>query len=75
MCTTRKPGPASGRGQTCRDPASSTQVGRSAETRGAVRIGRTLSINPGSEYNDGILRGVIVTLAEKGLKHHQLLAG
>ena len=56
MCTTRTPGPASGRG--C-----------------AARIGRTLSINPGSEYNDGILRGVIVTLAEKGLKHHQLLAG
>jgi len=45
------------------------------ESRGAVRIGRTLSINPGSEYNDGILRGVIVTLSEKGLKHHQLLAG
>jgi Icc-related predicted phosphoesterase len=45
------------------------------ESRGAVKIGRTLSINPGSEYNDGILRGVIVTLSEKGLKHHQLLAG
>jgi Icc-related predicted phosphoesterase len=45
------------------------------ESRGAVRIGRTLSINPGSEYNDGILRGVIVTLAENGLRHHQLLAG
>jgi Icc-related predicted phosphoesterase len=45
------------------------------ESRGAVRIGRTLSINPGSEYNDGILRGVIVTLADKALKHHQLLAG
>jgi len=45
------------------------------ESRGAVRIGRTLSINPGSEYNDGILRGVIVTLSENGLKHHQLLAG
>jgi Icc-related predicted phosphoesterase len=45
------------------------------ESRGAVRIGRTLSINPGSEYNDGILRGVIVTLADNGLTHHQLLAG
>jgi Icc-related predicted phosphoesterase len=45
------------------------------ESRGAVKIGRTLSINPGSEYNDGILRGAIVTLSEKGLKRHQLLAG
>jgi uncharacterized protein len=45
------------------------------ESRGAVKIGRTLSINPGSEYNDGILRGAIVTLSENGLKRHQLLAG
>ena len=75
MCTTRKAGPASGRGSDLPGPRvvdPGRQVGR---TRGAVRIGRTLSINPGSEYDDGILRGVIVTLSEKGLKHHQLLAG
>ena len=45
------------------------------ELRGTAKIGRTLSINPGSEYNDGILRGVIVTLSDKGMKRHQLLAG
>lgn len=45
------------------------------ESRGATKIGRTLCLNPGSEYSDGILRGAIVTLSDKGLKHHQLLAG
>jgi Icc-related predicted phosphoesterase len=45
------------------------------ESRGAVRIGRTLCINPGSEYGDGVLRGVIVTLGEKGVTRHQLLSG
>ena len=45
------------------------------ESRGAVKIGRTLCINPGSEYNDGILRGAILTLSEKGFRRHQLLAG
>ncbi len=45
------------------------------ESRGAVRIGRTVCINPGSEYADGVLRGAIVTLSEKGIVRHQLLAG
>ncbi len=45
------------------------------ESRGATKIGRTLCLNPGSEYSDGILRGAIVTLSHQGLKHHQLLAG
>jgi Icc-related predicted phosphoesterase len=45
------------------------------ESRGATKIGRTLCLNPGSEYSDGILRGAIVTLGDKGLKRHQLLAG
>jgi Icc-related predicted phosphoesterase len=45
------------------------------ESRGTVKIGRTLCINPGSEYSDGILRGAIVTLSERGVRRHQLLAG
>ena len=45
------------------------------ESRGATRIGATLCLNPGSEYSDGILRGAIVTLSDKGFKRHQLLAG
>jgi Icc-related predicted phosphoesterase len=32
------------------------------ESRGAFNIGRTLSINPGSEYSEGILRGTFVGL-------------
>jgi Icc-related predicted phosphoesterase len=45
------------------------------ESRGMVKIGRTLCINPGSEYSDGILRGAIVTLSDRGVVRHQLLSG
>jgi Icc-related predicted phosphoesterase len=45
------------------------------ESRGTVRIGRTLCINPGSEYSDGILRGAVVTLSERGIVRQQLLSG
>ena len=46
------------------------------ESRGEARLGRTLCLNPGSEYSEGVLRGVIVTLSEeKGLKGYQLVAG
>jgi Icc-related predicted phosphoesterase len=45
------------------------------ESRGAVRIGRTLCLNPGSEYGEGILRGVIVTLKGDSVKGYQLTSG
>jgi len=46
------------------------------ESRGAVRIGRTLCINPGSEYADGILQGALVELhPRKGIKSYQLPSG
>jgi Icc-related predicted phosphoesterase len=45
------------------------------ESRGAVRIGRTLCINPGSEYSEGILRGVVVELDDKGVRAYQLTSG
>jgi Icc-related predicted phosphoesterase len=32
------------------------------ESRGAVRLGKTLALNPGSDYSTGALRGVIATL-------------
>jgi Icc-related predicted phosphoesterase len=32
------------------------------ESKGFEKLGRTLSINPGSEYSDGILRGALVNL-------------
>jgi Icc-related predicted phosphoesterase len=46
------------------------------ESRGEARIGRTLAINPGSEYSEGVLRGAIVTLSKKkGVRGYQLVAG
>ena len=41
-----------------------------------ARIGRTLAINPGSEYSEGVLRGAIITLSrKKGVRGYQLVAG
>ena len=45
------------------------------ESRGACKIGRTLVINPGSEYTEGILRGVIVNIADKKVLSWQLTSG
>jgi Icc-related predicted phosphoesterase len=35
------------------------------ESRAYATIGRTIVINPGSEYGEGILRGVLITFSEK----------
>jgi Icc-related predicted phosphoesterase len=45
------------------------------ESRGAINIGRTLCLNPGSEYGEGILRGVIVTLKGDSVKGYQFTSG
>jgi Icc-related predicted phosphoesterase len=45
------------------------------EARGFVKIGRTLCINPGSEYGEGILRGAVINLDEKGVKSYLLTQG
>jgi Icc-related predicted phosphoesterase len=45
------------------------------EARGFVKIGRTLCINPGSEYGEGILRGALLNIDEKGVKSHLLTGG
>jgi Icc-related predicted phosphoesterase len=46
------------------------------ESRGEARIGRTVAINPGSEYSEGVLRGAIITLSrKKGVRGYQLVAG
>jgi Icc-related predicted phosphoesterase len=46
------------------------------ESRGATRLGRTVAINPGSEYSEGVLRGALITLSErKGIKGFQLVSG
>lgn len=46
------------------------------ESKGAVKIGKTLSINPGSSYEEGMLMGAIVQLdPKKGIKSYQLVNG
>lgn len=46
------------------------------ESKGAVKIGKTLSINPGSAYEEGMLMGALIQLdAKKGIKSYQLVNG
>jgi Icc-related predicted phosphoesterase len=46
------------------------------ESKGAVKIGKTLSINPGSAYEEGMLMAAIINLdAKKGIKSYQLVNG
>jgi len=43
------------------------------ESRGTKMIGRTLCINAGSEYSEGILRGALITLGPDRVRGHQLV--
>ncbi len=45
------------------------------ESRGALAIGRTLCVNPGSEYGEGILRGAVVNLEKDAVKGYLLTSG
>jgi len=46
------------------------------ESKGAIKIGKTLAINPGSAYEEGMLMGAIIQLdAKKGVKSYQLVNG
>ncbi len=45
------------------------------ESGGATKIGRTLAINAGSEYGEGILHGVLVTVGGGRLLRHQAVTG
>jgi Icc-related predicted phosphoesterase len=45
------------------------------ESGGDVFIGKTLCVNPGSEYSEGILRGYVVDLDEKGIKQFYRVEG
>ena len=45
------------------------------ESVGDVRIGRTLCLNPGSDYSEGILRGVIVNIGRKGIEQYMFTRG
>jgi Icc-related predicted phosphoesterase len=45
------------------------------ESRGAIKIGRTLCLNPGSEYSESILRAVIVNVAKNRIISYQFITG
>jgi Icc-related predicted phosphoesterase len=45
------------------------------ESRGATTIGRTVCINPGSEYNSGRLLGVLLTVTDHEVRSRQFIAG
>jgi Icc-related predicted phosphoesterase len=52
-----------------------TLHGHIHESKGSVNIGRTLCLNPGSEYGEGILRGAILDLTEKGMRDFLFTSG
>ena len=46
------------------------------ESRGVAKLGKTVCVNPGSEYGEGVLHGVLVEFdGKKGLKRYQLTSG
>jgi len=45
------------------------------ESRGVCKIGKTLVVNPGSEYSEGVLRGAIVNIGDKKILSWQLTSG
>jgi Icc-related predicted phosphoesterase len=45
------------------------------ESRGAVKIGKTLCINPGSEYSEGILRGALIEIDKNKVIDYLLTSG
>jgi Icc-related predicted phosphoesterase len=45
------------------------------ESKGLVKIGRTMCFNPGSEYGDGLLKGLVCDLEGDKLKSYLLAVG
>ncbi|HYX86671.1 MAG TPA: hypothetical protein VE777_16995 [Gaiellales bacterium] len=45
------------------------------ESRGEARLGRTLALNSGSEYNTGRLHGVVVEVGSDEVLSHQFVVG
>jgi len=76
-------------GDVLRGPVGSTAVRRLIEERqpllsihghihesaGERKIGETLSLNPGSEANHGILRGYLVDIGDEGIELVQRVEG
>jgi Icc-related predicted phosphoesterase len=45
------------------------------ESRGCIQLGRTLCLNPGSEYSEGILRGALVSIRKGEVASHLFISG
>jgi Icc-related predicted phosphoesterase len=45
------------------------------ESRGIIKLGRTVCINPGSEYTEGILSGALIRLNGNKVEQFQLVTG
>jgi len=45
------------------------------ESKASERLGRTLILNPGSEYGEGVLRGALIDLDKKGIQSHLFVQG
>lgn len=45
------------------------------ESKAFANLGRTLCLNPGSEYGEGVLRGALVTITKKGIKSYMFTHG
>ena len=45
------------------------------EGKGAVMVGKTLALNPGSEYGEGILRGALITLEKDKVREYMFTSG
>lgn len=83
------PAPVMSGGQQVFKPVGSTAVreaiekyqpllvlcGHIHESRGVVKIGRTTIVNPGSEYGEGVLRGVIINLRGSEVLSYQMTSG
>lgn len=45
------------------------------ESKGFAQLGRTLCVNPGSVYQEGVLQGLVVELDAEGVRSHVLTTG
>ena len=45
------------------------------ESKGVVKIGRTQCFNPGSEYTEGILRGLLLDVEDRNIRSYLFTAG
>lgn len=45
------------------------------EAQAVARIGRTMCVNPGSEYGEGVLRGCLVNFSDGNIEGYQMTSG